>query len=199
LRAALIRRPLLPRNLAAPAQKGQGVKMSAFQSQCLIYDPWKVDGKTNVTVSNEKAARDMALTALFELRGKMRVKTTMGGAMELAKSGLESKPHPTPENVAIIHRVGGEVRYLNLAANEKGLDIIGGAVNRMTEMLVGQWRFASEVEIKTAQEKNALALKTIREMRAQEVEGPANRAMERLTEIVGAAVDFKKGKPQHDK
>jgi len=166
----------------------------SFQSQCVIYDPWLVDGKTTITAANEKVARDIALTALMELRGKQRVKTTQGGAMEITKSGLKSEPHRNPSQVAIISRVNGEVRFVNLDCNEKGLDMVGGAQNRMIELLMGNWRLATVEEEAAAKEKNAKELEKVKALRDEAIAGPVNKALDKMAGIMEAAVTQKKGK-----
>jgi hypothetical protein len=165
----------------------------SFQSQCVIYDPWLLDGKTTITAMNEKVARDIALSALMELRGKQRVKTTAGGAMEITKSGLKSEPHRNPAHVAIISRTNGEVRWVNLDCNEKGLDVVGGAQNRMVELLMGNWRIATAEEEKAALEKNSVELEKVKKQRDAALEGPVNRALDKMAGIMEAAAT-KKGK-----
>ena len=155
-----------------------------FKALFAISDPWTADGRTSLTVSNLVAARDLALTALFELRGKKRVKSTQGGAMEMVESGLKSQRARDPSNVAILHRETGRVAWLNLDAGEKGNDVVAGAQNRMLEMLAGDWRFATEDEEKAAREANAAELVKVKKIRDEALEGPVNKALGQIVNMM---------------
>ena len=153
--------------------------------QTNAFDPWN-NSTTPIPVNGERAARDLALTALFEFRGKIRVKQTRDGS-EMVKSGFAVQPAKNISNVAIIHK-SGQVRWLNFDVNN------AGAVNRMLEMLIGDWRFATEAEEKAANERNAAELEKVRALKDAALEGPVNKALDRMAGILESAATQKKGK-----
>jgi hypothetical protein len=156
-------------------------------SQTNAYDPWKSGNENPIPVSSERSARDLALTALFELRGKLRVKQTPDGG-EMMKSNFAAQPARNITNVPIIHTKTGEVRWINFDVTNPG------ARNRMLDMLVGTWRFATEAEETAAKEKNAQELEKVRALKDAALEGPVNKALDRMAGILETAVTQKKGK-----
>src|SRR5258708_5531128 len=141
-----------------------------------LYDPFVASISEPRHVSGYKELQDIALTALFELRGKMRIKQTKDGS-EAVTSGLKSKPAARIEAVPIIHRDKNEVRHIDFSPSN------AGALNRMIGVMEGNWRFATPDE-----EAKAEAQWTVER---REIQKAKDKALTLPAELIGQQIGKK--------
>jgi hypothetical protein len=148
-----------------------------------IVDP--SDGAKVLHLGTERELQELAITALFALRGKTRAKNTKDG-IELVQCPLGIKQAQNIAAVPIFHQATGQVRHLDFS------DQNPGARARMADLMNGDWRFATAAEEAKASAQEAVDRERIEADRQKAIEAPADRIGAKIAAVLAANQENKR-------
>jgi len=147
----------------------------AVTKELRLFNPEK-SGETK-HCGSLKEMDDIALSCLFEIRGKQRIKQLQDG-MELVNSPFKIKPAKDINAVPIICNDTGEVRHVDFTPANPG------AARVMASLFQGRWRLATATEQETGLAKDEADRKLEAETVQKVLEAPAERIGAKIASVI---------------